>query len=116
MGLGKLYGAWKAVCGLESCMGFGKLYGAWKAVWGLESCMGLGKLYGAWKAIRDRLRRPYSLGKFAHVRKIREKKQGMDIGKCTSVNRTIRTGSNYLQKRYGLSVLNLRFLEREFGK
>ena len=71
---------------------------------------------GAWKAIRDRLRRAYCLSRVDHVRKIRDRKQRMDIGKYTFVNRTIKTGTKWLQKRYGLSIVNLRFLETELGK
>ena len=44
----------------------------------------------AWKAIRDRLRRPYYLSRVDHVRKIRDRKQRTDIGKYSSVNRTIK--------------------------
>ena len=41
----------------------------------------------AWKAIRDRLRRPIWVD---HVRKIRDRKQGIDIGEYSFVNRTIK--------------------------
>ena len=34
-----------------------------------------------WKAIHDRLRRPYYLSRVDHVRKIRDRKHRMDIGK-----------------------------------
>ena len=44
----------------------------------------------AWKAIRDRLRRPYFLNRVDHVRKIRGRKQGTDIGIYSFVNRTIK--------------------------
>jgi len=40
-----------------------------------------------WKAIRDRLRRAYCLSRVDHVRKIRDGKQGTDIGKYSFVNR-----------------------------
>jgi hypothetical protein len=43
----------------------------------------------AWKAKRDRLRRPYYMSRADHVRKIRDRKQRMDIGKYSFVNRTI---------------------------
>jgi len=42
-----------------------------------------------WKAIRNRLRRPYCVIKVDHVRKIRDRKQRMDIGKYSFVNKTI---------------------------
>jgi len=44
----------------------------------------------AWKAIRDRLRRHYYLSRVDYVRKIRDRKQRTDIGKCSFVNRTIK--------------------------
>jgi len=44
----------------------------------------------AWKAIHDRLRRPYYLSRVDHVRKIRDRKQRTDTGKCSFVNRTIK--------------------------
>jgi hypothetical protein len=43
-----------------------------------------------WKTIRDRLRRPCYLSRFEHVRKIKDRKHGMDIGKYSVVNRTIK--------------------------
>jgi hypothetical protein len=42
-----------------------------------------------WKAILDRLREPYYLSTIDHVRKIRDRKQRMDIRKYCFVNRTI---------------------------
>jgi len=44
----------------------------------------------SWKATRDRLRRPYYLNRVAHIQKIRDRKQRMDIGKYSFVNRTIK--------------------------
>jgi hypothetical protein len=44
----------------------------------------------AWKAIRDSLRRRYYLGRVDHVRKLRDRKQRMDFGKHSFVNRTIK--------------------------
>ena len=44
----------------------------------------------AWKATRDRLQRPFCLRTVNHVRKIRERKERMDIGKYSFVNRTIK--------------------------
>ena len=44
----------------------------------------------AWKAIRKRLRRPYYLSRVDHIRKIRDRKQRMDVGKYSFVNRTIK--------------------------
>ena len=44
----------------------------------------------AWKAICDRLQRLYYLSRVDHVLKIRDRKQRMDIGKYSFVNRTIK--------------------------
>jgi hypothetical protein len=52
----------------------------------------------AWKAIGARLHRPYYLSRVNHVRKIKHRKQRTDIGKYLFVNRTIKSGTNYLQK------------------
>ena len=43
------------------------------------------------KAIHDRLRRPYYFSMVDHVQKIRNRKQGTNIGKYYFVNRTIKT-------------------------
>jgi hypothetical protein len=43
----------------------------------------------AWKAVRDRLRTPCYLRRGDHGKKIRSRKQRTDIGKYSSVNRTI---------------------------
>jgi len=46
--------------------------------------------------------------------KLRERrKQRTDVGKYSVVNRTIK---NWNQLREGLSLVNLKFLERELGK
>ena len=70
----------------------------------------------AWKAIRDRLRGACCLGRVGHVLKIRETEQRTDIGKYSFVNRSLKTGTNYLQKCEGLFLANLKFLERELGE
>jgi hypothetical protein len=44
----------------------------------------------AWKAIDDRLRGPNYLSRVDHERKIRNRRQRMDIGKYSFVNITIR--------------------------
>ena len=44
----------------------------------------------AWRAICDGLRRLYYLSRIDHIRKIRNKKQRTDIGRYSSVNRTIK--------------------------
>ena len=69
-----------------------------------------------WKAIRDRLRRPYYLSRVDNVGKIRDGKQRTDIGKYSFVNRNIKNWNQLLQKRLGLSLVNLRFLETDLGK
>jgi hypothetical protein len=42
----------------------------------------------SWKAVGDRLQRPYYLSRANHVWKIWNRRQKMDIGKCSFVNRT----------------------------
>jgi predicted SprT family Zn-dependent metalloprotease len=44
-----------------------------------------------------------------HVWKIGDMKQKTGIGKYSFVNRTIKTGTNYLQKRWGFSLVSLKF-------
>jgi hypothetical protein len=57
------------------------------------------------------------LNRVDHVQKIRDRKQRTDIGKYSFVNRAIKKNkTNCLQKREGLSVVNLKFLERHLGK
>ena len=70
----------------------------------------------AWKAIGVMLHRPYYLSRADHARNIRDRKQRTDIGIYSFVNRTIKSGINYLQKSWETSHENLTFLEREFGK
>jgi hypothetical protein len=43
----------------------------------------------AWKAIRDRIQQPNYLSRIDNERKIRNRRQGTDIGKYSFVNRTI---------------------------
>ena len=52
----------------------------------------------AWKVIGDKLQRPHYLSRIDHVRKIRGKRQRMDRGKRSFVNRTIQDCTSYLQK------------------
>ena len=56
---------------------------------------------GAWKAIHDRLQRPYYLIRVDHVRKIRDRKQRMDIGKYSFVNRTIKNWNQLPAEAFG---------------
>jgi hypothetical protein len=48
------------------------------------------------------------LSRVDHVQKVRDRKQRMDIGKYSFVNRTIKNW-----KRQGLSLVNLKFLDTE---
>jgi len=57
-----------------------------------------------------------SVGRFDHVRKIRDRKQRTDIGKYYFVNRTIKNWNQLPAEALGLSVVNLKFLETELGK
>jgi len=56
----------------------------------------------AWKAIGDRLRRYYYLSRVGHVRKIRDRKQGRDIGKYSPVNRTIKNWNQPPAETFGI--------------
>jgi len=51
-----------------------------------------------------------------HVQKIRDRKQGMDIGKYSFVNRTIKNWNQIPVEALGLSLVNLRFLETGLRK
>jgi hypothetical protein len=51
------------------------------------------------------------LGRADHVQKIRDGKQRRDSWKYSFVNKTSENLTNYLQKHYGLSLANIRFLE-----
>jgi transposase len=57
---------------------------------------------GTWKAIHDRLRGPYYLSKFNHVRKISDRKQRTDIEKCSFVNRNIKNWNRLLLHNFPL--------------
>ena len=48
-----------------------------------------------------------------HVQKNRDRKQRMDIGKYSLVIGPLNTGTNWLQKYKGISLVKLRFLETE---
>jgi hypothetical protein len=50
-----------------------------------------------------------------HIRKIRDRKQRTDIGNYSFLNRTIINWNQLPAQALGLSLLNLRFLERELG-
>ena len=55
----------------------------------------------AWIAIRDGLRRLYYLSRIDHIRKIRNKKQRTDIGRYSSVNRTIKNWKQLPAEAFG---------------
>jgi len=56
------------------------------------------------------------LSRVDHVQKIRDRKQGMDIGKYSFVNRTIKNWNQLPAEALELSLVNLRFLETGSGK
>jgi len=56
---------------------------------------------GAWKPIGDRLQRPHYLSRADHERKIRSRRQRMDIGKYSFVNRTIQHWNQLLAEVLG---------------
>jgi len=63
----------------------------WHRVESYHTCPLFKAYYGerTWKAIGDRLQRPHYLSRADHERKIRSRRQRMDIAKCSFVNRTI---------------------------
>ena len=69
-----------------------------------------------WKAIRDKLRRTYYLSRVEHVRKIKERKQGTDIGKYSVVNRTIKNWNQLSAETLGNFLCKAKLLETELGK
>jgi hypothetical protein len=74
---------------LAQCRPIARLCALFKAYCGERS----------WRAIRDRLRRRYYLGMVDRVRKIGDRRQRTDSGKFSFVNRIIKIGTNYRQKR-----------------
>jgi hypothetical protein len=89
---------------------------AWKTLQFIIPVLKKGNRNRAWKAIKDRLRRPYYFSMVDHVRKIRETKQIMDIGKYSFVNRTIKNWNQLPAETLGTLTLNLKLLERELEK
>jgi hypothetical protein len=51
-----------------------------------------------------------------HVQKIRGRKQRTDIGKYSFVNRTIKNWNQLPAEVLGLSLVNVKLLERDLGK
>jgi hypothetical protein len=62
----------------------------WKILAQLRTIARLCVLFKAYCGERDRLRRPYYLSRVDHIRKIRDRKQRMDIGKFSFVNKAIK--------------------------
>jgi hypothetical protein len=56
------------------------------------------------------------LSRVDHVQKIRDRKQRMDIGKYSFVNRTIKNRNQLPAEALGTSLVKLKFLERKLGK
>jgi len=56
----------------------------------------------AWKPIGDRLQRPHYLSRVEHERKIKSRRQRMDIGKCSFVNSTIQHWNQLLAEVLGI--------------
>jgi len=64
----------------------------WTGKWHSIDTCAVCKVYSgelAWKAVGDRLQRPYYLSMVNHDWKIWNRRQRMDIRKCSFVNRTI---------------------------
>jgi len=70
----------------------------------------------AWKATRDRLRRSYYLSRLDHVRKIRDRKQRMDIGKYFFVDRTIKNWNQLTAEALGSFSRNPKICRQRFRK
>jgi hypothetical protein len=51
-----------------------------------------------------------------YVRKIKDRKHRMDIGKYSFVNRTIKNWNQLPAEALGTSIVNLRFLESDLGQ
>ena len=70
----------------------------------------------AWKATCDRLRRPYCLSRIDHVRKIRGRKQRMDIEKYSFVNRTIKNWNQLPAEMLGTFTCEPKFFRKRVRK
>jgi hypothetical protein len=70
----------------------------------------------AWKAVRDRLRRPDYLSRVDHVRKIRDRKQRMDIGKYSFVNRTVKNWNQLPAEALGTFPCKLKIFRNRVRK
>ena len=66
--------------------------------------------------VHDRLLIPYYLSRFDHVRKIRDRKQGNDIGKYSFVNRTIKNWSHLPAKTLGTFPCKSKILRNRVRK
>jgi hypothetical protein len=65
-----------------------------------------------WKATRDRLRWPHYLNRFGLCGKIRDRKQGTDIGKYSFVNSAFKKYNQLRAKELEAYLSKPRFLER----
>ena len=63
--------------------------------------------------IRDRLVITYYLSRVDHVRKIRDRKQGNDIGNYSFVNRTTKNWNQLPAEALRSSLVHLKFLQTE---
>jgi hypothetical protein len=70
----------------------------------------------AWKAIGDRLRRAYYLIRVDHVRKIRDRKQRMDIGKYSFLNMAIKSWNQLPAEALGSVPCKLKIFRNRVGK
>jgi hypothetical protein len=70
----------------------------------------------AWIEIGDRLQAPCYLSRVDHNWKIRARKQRTDVGKVSSVNRTINDWNQLSEGEMGLSRLTRISSERGLGK
>jgi len=70
----------------------------------------------AWKAIGDKLQKPHYLSRVDHERKIRSRRQWMDIGKYSFVNRTIQDWKQLPAKVLGTISCKLKTLKKRVRK
>ena len=69
-----------------------------------------------WTAVHGRLRRPYYFSRVDHVQKIRNRKQRTDIGKYSSVNRTINNWNQLPAEALGTFPCKPKIFKTELGK
>ena len=70
----------------------------------------------AWKVIGDKLQRPHYLSRIDHEQKIRSRRQRMDIGKYSFVNKTIQDWNQLPAEVLGTLPCKLKTLKKRVRK